>query len=181
MAGTINQGGARSGAGRWRPAVWGGAGLMLLAPFVAMRFTAEVAWSGGDFVVFGMMLFAVCAAYEFAAADGGPAHRAGVLVALGAAFLLVWGNLAVGFIGSEDNPANLMFLGVLAVGGIGALIARVRPRGMVWAMSATACAQVWVAIVAFALGLGSIFALTAVFAALWLISAWLFSLAGRGA
>ncbi len=51
------------------------------------------------------------------------AYRFAVGVALAAAFLLVWMNLAVGLIGSEDNPANLMYFGVLAVGFIGAIIA----------------------------------------------------------
>ena len=33
-----------------------------------------------------------------------------------AAFLLIWINLAVGIIGSEDNPANLMYGAVLLLG-----------------------------------------------------------------
>jgi hypothetical protein len=52
------------------------------------------------------------------------AYRAAVGVAIAAAFILVWMNLAVGIIGSEDNPANLMYGGVLAIGIIGAVIAR---------------------------------------------------------
>ena len=40
-------------------------------------------------------------------------------------------------IGSEDHPANRMYHGVLAVGFLGALIARFRPRGMALALVAT--------------------------------------------
>ena len=58
------------------------------------------------------------------------AYRFAVGMALAAAFLLVWMNLAVGVIGSEDNPANLMYFGVLAIGFLGAIIAELRPQGM---------------------------------------------------
>src|SRR5688572_8042949 len=57
-------------------------------------------------------------------------YRFAVGVALAAALFLVWMNLAVGLIGTEDNPANLLYGGVLAVGIIGAIIARFRPHGM---------------------------------------------------
>jgi hypothetical protein len=50
-------------------------------------------------------------------------------------------NLAVGVIGTEDDPANLMYVGVLAVGIIGAIIARFRPHGMARTLFATALAQ----------------------------------------
>lgn len=36
-------------------------------------------------------------------------YRIGAAVALGAAFFEVWMNLAVGIVGSEDNPVNLGF------------------------------------------------------------------------
>ena len=39
-----------------RPLAWGGALVLLAAPWVAMRFTDQVAWSGGDFAVFGALL-----------------------------------------------------------------------------------------------------------------------------
>ena len=42
-----------------RPVVWGGAALLLLAPWLAMRLTDDVAWTGGDFAVFGAMLLTV--------------------------------------------------------------------------------------------------------------------------
>ena len=45
---------------------------------------------------------------------------AGVLLAIGTAFLLVWANLAVGIVDEPEHPANLMFAAVLLVGVVGA-------------------------------------------------------------
>lgn len=47
-------------------------------------------------------------------------------------------NGAVGIVGSEDNPANLMYGGVLAVGIVGAVIARFRAEGMARAQGSVA-------------------------------------------
>jgi ABC-type uncharacterized transport system permease subunit len=95
-------------------------------------------------------------------------------------------NGAVGVIGSEDDAANLMFGGVLAVGIAGAIIARFQPGAMARVLVATALAQVLVAVIALIAGLGSgpnwpvdILVLTGFFVALWLISAWLFRKAAR--
>jgi hypothetical protein len=141
-----------------------------------------------DFATFGAMLVGAGGTYELAARmTGNNAYRAAVGVALAAAFILVWMNLAVGIVGTEDNPANLMYGGVLAVGIIGAVIARFQSHGMARAMSATALAQALVAVIALTAGLGStgpswpggILILTGFFAALWLISAWLFRKAAR--
>ena len=96
-------------------------------------------------------------------------------------------NGAVGVIGTESDDANLMYGGVLAVGVIGAVIARFRPDGMARALFATALAQALVAVIALIAGLGStgpiwprgILILTGFFTALWLISAWLFREAAR--
>jgi hypothetical protein len=152
--------------------------LLLLVPLVAMQFTDEVRWSVADFVVAGALLFGAGVTYQLLAArTDNLAYRAGVGVAVAAALMLVWANLAVGLIGSEDNPANLMYLGVLAVGIIGALLARFHARGMARALSAMALAQALVALVA--LGLPSsrpleIVAVNAFFIALFAGSAYLF-------
>jgi hypothetical protein len=76
------------------------------------------------------------------------AYRVAVGIALAAAFLLVWMNLAVGIIGSEDNPVNLMYFGVLAIFILGATMARLRPQGMARALFATALAQALVPVLA---------------------------------
>jgi hypothetical protein len=165
---------------RWRLAGWGAAAGFLLMPLIAMQFTDEVDWDLADFVVAGALVFGAGASYELAVRrTRNRAYRAAVGVALAAAFLLVWANLAVGIIGSEDNPANLMYHGVLAVGIVGAILARFRPRGMARALVATALAQVVVAAVALVAGLGFTGPVTLFFAALWLTSAWLFRKAAR--
>jgi hypothetical protein len=69
-----------------------------------------------------VMVMAVGLTYELAVrTTGNIAYRAAVGVALAAAFMLFWSNLAVGIIGNEDNPANLMYFGVVAVGFVGAI------------------------------------------------------------
>jgi hypothetical protein len=174
--------------GRWRIAVWGTAACLLLLPLIAMQFTEEVNWDETDFIVMGAMLTAACGAYELAARmTGNRAYRAAAGLAIAGAFILVWMNLAVGIIGSEDNPANLMYGGVLAIAIIGAVIARFQPEGMARAMVAMALAQALVGVIALIGGLGStganwpqvIVVLTGFFASLWLISAWLFRKAAQ--
>ncbi len=114
------------------------------------------------------------------------AYRSAVGVALAAALILVWLSLGVGIIGEDGDPANLMYFGVLAVGVIGALIARFQPRGMARALLATALAQALVAVIALIFGLGlpwsppiEILALNGFFVALFVGSAWLFRNAAR--
>lgn len=188
MAGNAeSDGGGRRGS-RWRLALWGTAALILLLPLVAMKFTDEVVWDETDFIVFGTMLAAACGAFELTARmTGNNAYRAAVGVALAAAFLLVWMNLAVGIVGSEDNPANLMYGGVFAVGIVGAIIAHFQPYGLARALVATALAQALVALIALIIGehqspvssVAEILGLNGFFVTLWLVSAGLFRKAAR--
>jgi peptidoglycan/LPS O-acetylase OafA/YrhL len=111
MAGNAEGGGGRRGS-RWRIAAWTVAALILLLPLFAMQVTDEVDWDVADFAIFGAMLVGAGGTYELAArVTGDSAYRAAVGVALAAAFLLIWLNLAVGIVGTEDNPFNLMFGG----------------------------------------------------------------------
>lgn len=110
----------------------------------------------------------------------------GAALALLGAFLTIWTNLAVGIVGSNDNPANFLFFGALLVGVAGAIVARFRPRGLGIAMAVTAAAlcvafviavsgptdEPWVPHVRELIG-------TSVFAALFLASAALFRRASR--
>ena len=157
--------------------------LLLLVPLLAMQFTDEVKWTALDFIVAGAMLFAAGLAFVLLTQRSKRiAYRLAAAIAVGAALMLVWGNLAVGLIGSEHNPANLMYAGVIAVEIIGVLIARFAPSGMSRALFATAAAQALVALIALAGGLGAteppgrfgILLINGFFVALFAASGWLF-------
>lgn len=182
MAARMNDGSGRRG-NRWRLAIWGGAACLLLLPLLAMRLVpgSGVDWTPSDFVVMGAMLAIACGTYELMAwISGNPVYRAAAGVAILAGFLTVWVNLAVGMVGSEANPYNLLFAGVLAVALLGAVFARLRARGMARAMCAAALAQALLAGIALVAGWdhrGAVFA--AAFSVPWLLSAALFALAAR--
>ena len=160
---------------RWL--VWGGAAVLLCLPLIAMQFTKEVNWTAFDFLVMGVMLLAVCLAFELALRVArSPWYMLGAAVAAGTAFLVTWANLAVGVIGNEDNPVNLIFFGVVAVALVGAGLARLLPPGMARAMAVTAAAQAATVVLAFLLDeQPQVAIILCVFTGMWLLSAWLFS------
>ena len=159
--------------------------VILSLPLLAMIFrigvpdpgsgTDGVNWGPGDFVVAGALLLGTGFLYELATRQAGnTVYRIAAGIAVGGALVLVWGNVAAGMIGDEDNPANLLYLAVLAVGLIGAWIARLEPRRMATAMFAMAATHVLVAVIALVAGLGPALHADAFFVALWVASALLF-------
>ena len=162
---------------------WGFAAVILLLPLVAMQFTSEVNWGFGDFVVMGALLGGSGLVLELAIQKSASlSYRFGATFAVAAAFLLVWVNLAVGFLADEGNPANLMFLGVIAIAIFGAIVARARAAGMSNAMLIAAGAQVLAGATGLATGWASpgsegiyeVVLGTGLFTPMWLLSAWLF-------
>ena len=113
------------------------------------------------------------------------AYRVAVGAAIAAVLLLVWMNAAVGGI-LGDNPANMMYFGVLLVGLIGAVIAHLKPLGMSRALLASGFAIVLVPAIAliigtpaFANGVVAVFGLHAFLAMLFIVSALLFQRAAH--
>ena len=159
-----------------------GTGFILLIPLV-LTLLASWHWRPGAFVLAFVLLFGGAGlTYGLVAKKmmSNKAYRFAVGVALAAVFLLVWMNAAVGGI-LGDDPANMMYFGVLLVGFIGAIIARLEPQGMSRALFATAFAMVLVPAIAliigtpaFANGVVAVFGLHAVFAMLFVGSALLF-------
>jgi hypothetical protein len=166
---------------RWlRLLGWGTAGLLLLAPLVAMQIAPDsgVNWTVGDFIFAAFLLGGVGLAAELAVRISTSwTYRIGAALGLAAGFFLLWANAAVGYIG-DDNPLNIVFVGVVALAFVGSLVARFRPRGMAVAMAAAGIAH----FIAGAIGFpqdpitGPV---TLVFTAMWLTSAWLFRNAAR--
>jgi hypothetical protein len=173
----------------WRIVRWGGAAALLTVPAIAMWMGAPgVDWTVSDFVVMGLLFALVLSAYEFIAARGRSlAYHAGAGLAVLAIFLLIWMNLAVGIIGSEDNPANGMFAGVISVAVGGMIVAHFHASAMVKAMVATAGAQALVGVIAVVGKLGTdglafprdVIVLTTIFTGIWLTAAALFAQAAR--
>jgi hypothetical protein len=165
--------------GRWRIFFWGAAAALVALPAVAMRFTTEVQWTGSDFVFAAVLIGGVGLLLELAMRrSASVAFRAGAAAAIAAGFFTIWANAAVGMIGSEDNPYNLVFLAIVAFALAGAIAARLRPSGMAVVMALAAAAQLAAALFGMQSDLrGAIF--SAVFAGPWLLSAALFAAARR--
>jgi hypothetical protein len=172
----------------WRRAAWAIAVTVLVLPLVAMQFTDEVNWTVADFAFAAALVLGTGITYELTVRKTRDTlYRAAVGLALAGVFTLVWVNGAVGIIGAADNDANLLYGGVLAVGLVGALLARFRPRGMAWALIATAIAQALVTTTEMVAGFGApvsgpaeLLFLNGFFVALWVGSAWLFWAAAAG-
>ena len=106
---------------------------------------------------------------------------AAVLTAAAAGLLSGWINLAVGIIGSEDNPLNLIFAAPPLVAVLGSALARFRAEGAARAMLAAAAAQLGVMVLLVMVGAGFTGPITVFFVTLWLLSATLFRTAARRA
>ena len=111
------------------------------------------------------------------------AYRAAFVVGLSTVFLLGWVSGAVGIIGSENQPENLMYWAVPAVGVIGSLISRFKPRGMARTLFATALVQFLVPVAALIIspevswgnvGVIGVFVVNSLFAVLFAVSGSLF-------
>lgn len=182
MSANVGNGGAGHW-NRWRAAGWSAAGLLLLAPLLAMGITDEVDWSLFDFAFMAVLIGLVGLGLELALTRGGNGYyRAAAVVALLATFFLVWLNGAVSLIGGEEEDAGVLYALVPLVGLLGAVAARFRPAGMAWALLGMALAQALVPVAAWATGLApsdlvasyKVFARTGMFCGAWLLSALLF-------
>lgn len=157
--------------------------LLLLVPFAA-----GAPWTPSDYVVAGALFAIVGLGIELAVRlSNDIVYRVAAAVAVVTGFLLVWVNIAVGFLGHEENPANLMFFGLLGLTLIGALAVRFRASALARLLVATAVGQVLIGVAALTLGLGAsgdrgtyeAVMGTSMFTVLWLAAAWLFARAAR--
>ena len=76
--------------------------LLLLIPIIAMRFTNEVNWNLIDFIVAGTLLLGTGLICELVIRKINKIkYRIALCVALLAALLLIWAELAVGVFGTQ--------------------------------------------------------------------------------
>lgn len=161
---------------------------ILLIPFIAMRFSAEVNWTFSDFLIMGILIFGTGMAYTLISRISDDlSYRLALGTGIGTGFFLIWSNLAVGLIGSEDNVINTAFFGMLVLGFAGALVSRFQAKGMTWVMAGVAVGQISIAAYALATGaqhlpqssVGEILGVTLFFTVFWVASALLFRQASR--
>jgi hypothetical protein len=115
------------------------------------------------------------------------AYRSGLGMAVGSVLFLFWLIGAVGVIGESGDRADMMYLGVFAIGIAGAAAARLRARGMARVLLAMAAATAVIAVIALLEGrhrapVTSVFellGLNAMFIALFVGAAVLFRRAAR--
>jgi hypothetical protein len=152
--------------------MWAGAALILAVPAIAMQFSKEIAWGIEDFLVVGALLAAVCGTIELALRTSTSAlYRVGVALAAIGGFLLVFVNLAIGIIGDEQNPKNLIFFAIPALGFLGALIGRFKAALLVKLLVIMAALQLSTIFMAPAELLRVMIPFTGLFVGLWLLSA----------
>ncbi len=118
---------------------------LLMVPLVASRVVEGWNWGPGAFVFTYVLFFLTGMAYALISRKMGAwAYKAAVGLALVAGFVLGWSTMV--HMSETDNPVNLVYFGVLAVGAIGAGLARLEARGMARALFAMAgaLAVAWV-------------------------------------
>lgn len=169
---------------------------LVLVPVAASFFIDGWNWPlaayAGAWIVFALLGLGYTA---MASMGDSVAYSAAIGLGAIGVFLLVWVTGAVGIIGSEENPANVMYIGVLVVGAFGIVLTRLDAMGMTGVMCTVAMTQMLVPTIALLFwntdiiiagesfwgdtGAFSVFLLNAGFAAIWLGSALLFLLAAR--
>ena len=172
-----------------RQIVWGIVGVLMVALLTAMPFTDEVQWN--EALAYGVMFLLAGGAYEMwqlLKRTRTVMYRIAFCVGLAGLLFLGWVSGAVGIIGSENQPVNLMYWAVPAVLLIGSVISRFQPHGMSQTLFAAALVQVLIPVTALIIapevswgnaGVNGVFVLNSIFALVFLGSALLFRRAAR--
>lgn len=162
---------------------------ILMIPFLAMLFTDEVNWTASDFLIMGTILIATGLTYVFISSKSSlKTYKFALGLAIVTGFLLLWSNLAVGIIGAETNPLNLLYIGVFLVGITGAWVSRFQAKGMFTTLLLVTATQILIPVIALILeqsslqeppGMVGVFIINLIFGALFALSALLFWFAAR--
>lgn len=170
-----------------RRIIWIIVAILILAIHFLMQFppfSYEVQWN--ETIAYAVIFLAMGGAYELLRWlwTREKTYRIAFIIGFLSMFFLGWISGAVGIIGSENNPANLMYWAVPLVAVVGSLISRMKPRGMTYTMFATAIVHflvpvfalfVWPANVSWGnAGVIGVFIINSIIAVLFAISGVLF-------
>jgi MFS family permease len=130
------------------------ASAIILIPLLASFISTEMDWSLFDFVLIWTLLFCAGALYKWItlfANDRG--YRAAVGLSIFTGVFIIWSNLGVGIVGSEDEAFNLLYFALLGIGLIAAFWVRFKAKGMAIVMLSLALGLVLIMLLAFGFGL----------------------------
>lgn len=132
-------------------------GLILLVPLIAMQFSEDVVWTLSDFILAGIMIFGTGITHTLVTRKSEKiAYKVAVGFALFTGLFLIWSNLAVGLIGSENNEFNSLYFLVICVGVMGAFIARFKATGLMLTLLAMAATQTVITLAALFTGMANV-------------------------
>jgi hypothetical protein len=123
----------------WAMAVW-------MVPVLAAQFVDGWNWGVGGFVRAYLLFFLTGMVIALIARRMSVwSYKAGVGVSLVAAFALGWSTMVQ--TADSGHPERLWYLGVLAVGFIGACLGRLKAPGLAVTVFAMAAVLVWIAVI----------------------------------
>ena len=181
IAKTVERIGSRNFPWRWLS--WGGVAVLLALPLIF-----DAPWSLFDYLTVGFALCAAALLVEVGLRLSSDAFfRLGACIAIGTGLLLAWVNGAVGFLGDENNPANLMFFLVHGTALLTAIDGQFRAAALERAMRLAALVQLVVGAIGYfggfaepgSRGIYEVVLGTSLFCGLWLTAAALFRHAAR--
>lgn len=162
--------------------------VLLAIPFIGMQFSDEINWSTSDFIIAGLLIFISGLAYLlFTKGSSDLVFKSACALSLFSTLLMIWANLAVGLIGNEAEPINLLYFGVVILGILGTFIARLKPYAMARALYIMASGIIGITVFALISGwheapgssLAEVIGVNAFFITLFIISAGLFQVVDR--
>jgi hypothetical protein len=154
---------------------------LLIIPMLGNRFVDGWNWTLFDFVWAGTLIFLTGLTYIFISKKANSSlYKKALALSIGAGFILIWINAAVGIIG-EDNGSNLLYFGALLIGFISAALMKFESKGMSRALFITALLVFLIPFIALLIGIKDfspsllkVFALNTFFALVFLGSGLLF-------
>ncbi len=163
-------------------------GSVLLIPLFGNLFVEGWNWNAGGFVFAGALFYGTGLAYEVMTRRSDVrAYRLAIGIAVTTCLGIVWGNFAAGII-AEDNPANVYYFAVIAIGIAGCAVSRLKASGLARTTFLMAVATLLVPVIAalnwpdeFPADLTRVFAVNGVIASLFVASGFCFRHASRGA
>ncbi len=116
--------------------------LLLLFPLYGEFYIDGWNWGPMGFVAAFVMIFSTLLIWELITRKStSKFYKTGVGLAMFGCFAIIWWNLAVGFIGWEDNPINILFFLIVLIALGWGIVAKFNSKWSERAMYVTAAAQ----------------------------------------